>query len=478
MKREFEEIELGYILARTLRIAESNWKPLLVLVLLVCLATAVVSMVLEPEYSVSTVIEPGIIGTDEQGHIMSNDTASNMAEKIRRGALTHHIIQSLDLDPQEYAEKLVFSTTLTGDAERTPRPEFRSVVVSYRTPDTEMGKKILAALTEGLRQEKDAYVQSLQKDLKAEISLKKNAIERVDGEIVKTELEIARKENDTVGLRIKQKNLASAIMAAQQKAIQIESKMADVDQDIRIQENEITALEADNLRLEESVRIATTEIQEQSGYLARVRELEAKIAADQIERAENAGTNILAPSILLNYIQSENFLKAQQISDDIFEKRMAQQQHKADLAANMAGIETLRHEIVKLTNQKEKALLADKRIAEAEVEKLTLEQKEGVEKEIAAAQIDIREFKAEKDVDLPLLKRDLADEIAGLEAERDRVFALKVVQPPTSSIRPVFQKKRQMVVSALVFSAFIGLILIAVKEVFMHYWRMTARERE
>ncbi|MDL2124736.1 MAG: Wzz/FepE/Etk N-terminal domain-containing protein [Deltaproteobacteria bacterium] len=79
-----------------------KWKWMIILITLVCIVAAgVVSFMMPKIYKVSTAIEPGIIGMEENGSPIYLDSAGNMKAKIESGVYNSQILKNLNIDSRK-----------------------------------------------------------------------------------------------------------------------------------------------------------------------------------------------------------------------------------------------------------------------------------------------------------------------------------------------------------------------------------------
>ncbi|MCK4619570.1 MAG: hypothetical protein KAT52_06470 [Desulfobacterales bacterium] len=79
-----------------------KWKWMIILITLVCIVAAgVVSFMMPKIYKVSTAIEPGIIGMDENGSPIYLDSAGDMKAKIESGVYNSQILKNLNIDSRK-----------------------------------------------------------------------------------------------------------------------------------------------------------------------------------------------------------------------------------------------------------------------------------------------------------------------------------------------------------------------------------------
>jgi len=441
-------IFLGYLDALIKR-----WLPVTLFVLICAIVVGVISFRMTPSYEITATIEPGVIGKDSYNRILYNETAENLANKVRRGAYTNSVFTALRLNPKE--ENVKFTTRYLSKEQ--------SVVVSFVTTKIELGKKIMRELINQISLEKKVYINNIRAEYDVEIGMKENMIKNLEGEIKKVGESIALQNNEILGLGISQKDTEQDIKKQQITLEEIKISIETINVSIRIKENEKDSfnkkIESEdeligllNKRIEE-VNKQVDEVKDNTNGILKERQ---KVLETEVAQPTDALSMLLYTTTIQQSIAYFNSLQ-----DQLHSLRTEVEEHKRSIEDFQKEIKNLDEEITTLKIKRDKTLENDKKTVETDIEKLKIVKDESIPKEITERKIQIAKLELEKTVTLVAQINDAKQEIEGLKIEKEMVYPLKVIQEPTSSIYPVKPKKKMNVLAAIIASlAFVCSLVI------------------
>jgi LPS O-antigen subunit length determinant protein (WzzB/FepE family) len=189
-----------------------RWKYLIFIGTLVCAITAaVVSLNMTKIYSITTVLQPGILKVTEADKTVYIDSPENIKTVIETGALNGHLLKNVQFPNMEKQPTSVeFKVTIPKNT--------NALEVVYETPYVDIGLQIMKNLNEGLleryarlvgyyREKQDlemAQRMSLINDQKATLDATKKEIHILDKTIGEMEAEVRLVKENTASL-IKQR---------------------------------------------------------------------------------------------------------------------------------------------------------------------------------------------------------------------------------------------------------------------------------
>lgn len=188
-----------------------KWKYLIFIGTLVCAVTAaVISFQMPRIYEVSMIIEPGIIGMQNNGNPVFMDMV-NMKEKIKNNVYNSRILKRLNID--------IRPTQLEFKVANLKKSQLVRIFSEYEQDKTETGKKVLAQLAVEIAYDVENIFKPKKDDLDRRILLKLGDIQEKKNQIKlqetilknirerKTELiQELRKVKDNTESLIQQKN--------------------------------------------------------------------------------------------------------------------------------------------------------------------------------------------------------------------------------------------------------------------------------
>jgi len=168
-----------------------KWKWMIILVTVVCaLVAGVISMTLPEVYRISAIIEPGTIGTNQDGELIYIDEPSNIQSRIEEGAFNLRILRSLGLNPKK--EKGIPDL----QASNPKGSKLVKIASEYEFARTDLGLKAMNRLLEELAGQYQELVDLKRKDIEKQIMLNKSEIEKKNNKIrlVRENITISKEE--------------------------------------------------------------------------------------------------------------------------------------------------------------------------------------------------------------------------------------------------------------------------------------------
>lgn len=212
-----------------------KWKWLIILGTFVCMVVAgVVSFRMPEVYEVSTTIEPGIVGEDNEGNFMYIDSTDNIKGKIKRGLYNRRIQEALGLNPLETVIEIKVGSERGAN--------FIKASSEWKETKAELGQKTLSLLLAFLSEDYKNIVEQRKGDYEKQVLMKQNQIKEIetqrkdiDKQILIKLNEIEHQKND---IKLNEANLK--IIRERQKTLLQEIKnVKDNTEDIIRQRNDV-----------------------------------------------------------------------------------------------------------------------------------------------------------------------------------------------------------------------------------------------
>ena len=160
-----------------------KWKYLIIVgTFTFALASGIISLYLEKIYSVSMVIQPGILRIKDEGEHDYIDSANNIKALIEAGTFNNPILNSLNNNMDNIPNELEFKITLPSNS--------NTIKIIYETGNIEQGKAIQNHLKNLLLRKYSKLVQYFQNDISMQLNLKKAEIKKIEASEIYSESNI------------------------------------------------------------------------------------------------------------------------------------------------------------------------------------------------------------------------------------------------------------------------------------------------
>ena len=366
-----------------------KWRYLVLVGTLVCaVAAAVISLNMTKVYGIETVIQPGILRVTEDGKISYIDSPQNIKSLIETGAFDDQVLKNPNVSGKEdLPEELEFDATI-------PK-KTNAVEVLYKTPDVDIGLRIVDNLNKALSKRYGNLINYYQKNYDNEIRSKLNEGLKLNEKTTKAMHAISTAETKK-DEALEQKANKRATMQAQ-----IDAK----NKQIRNLNQRISDVELELNRVAKNTDLM---IEERNRFLAS-KETEKNILASVIY-SNTIQQNISYLNSLRSSISSTNH--------QIFQENVGIEQ----LGNGIKDLETEQESLVKLTRY-----------------------------EVEALKSEMEDLETEKEF--------IQEEINGIKFKKNNIQNIQIIKPPKRSISPIKPKIRLNVMLAGVVGLFLTLFL-------------------
>jgi uncharacterized protein involved in exopolysaccharide biosynthesis len=420
---------------------------------IITLAVLAISMAKPKTYSVSMVLQPGIIELKPDGKTIYTDSISSLKNLIGSGAFNQKIIDEIGLpDGQKGFAGINFQVPKEDNRVRYLRPELqpKTLRISSMTTDPEHGVKALNALGQKLLQHYQSIINQYQQNFDMQIKAKLKDIEKTTNKIAAIKIEIS---SLTTQNRFNIKKTLNSVTALEAENIALEAdnkaKLAAVRNQIASTKAQQEAAKKIIANIKQRISGINKEIERISMDSDRLFEERKKILA-----TSGSENQALSAVIYSNTIQQNiSYLNSLQNRVNEGTTRIYNENLKLEQMTN--SIMELEAQFTNIEEQsKFKRAKINVQIVELKDKKENL--KKELANEIKALETKIKDLQADESF--------LSDQIESLNYKKGNLQNIKILRPakaPLSHIKPGIKRN---VAVAIIGGGFLMLIIVLLME--------------
>ncbi|MBC8434428.1 MAG: hypothetical protein H8D96_21175 [Desulfobacterales bacterium] len=398
-----------------------KWKWRIILITFVCMVAAgVVSFNMPRIHEVSMIIEPAVIGMQENGNPLFLDLV-NMKGKIENGLYNTRILNRLNINPR--------LTQLGFKVVNPKNTKLIKISSEWEQDKISTGTKILAQLAAEMAYDAEKALQSKKEDLDMQITVKQNEIATIETQRKDIGKQIATKLNEIAKIETQRKDLDKQILL----------KLSD----IQGKKNQIKLQQAILKNIGERKTELIQEVKQVKNNTERL--IQQK---NRVVEGKSSEENV---SLLLYFTTvQQNVAYFNQLNDRLNNLKSNEDRIGAEIEKLEKDINDINTAIERLKIQKTEGLKANANDINTEIERLKIQKTEGLQANV----------------------NDIKIEIERLNIKKSYIENIKVLKEPESSEFPIKPKKKRNVVLA----GAVGFMLAVFMAFFVEYLQKAREE--
>ncbi len=398
-----------------------KWKWRIILITFVCMVAAGVASFKMPRiYEVSMIIEPGVIGVQENGNPIFLDLLS-MKGKIENGLYNTRILNRLNINPRP--------TQLEFKVVNPKNTKFIKISSEWEQEKIVTGTKILAQLTAELTYDGKKNIRLKKEDLDAQIAMKQNEIATIETQRKDMDKQIAMKINEIANIKTRRKDMDKQVLL----------KLSD----IQGKKNQITMQQAILKNIGERKTKLIQEVKQVNNNTESLVKQKNRVVKD------NSSKNNLSLLLYFTTVQ-QSVAYRNQLNDQLNYLESKEENIKAEIGTLEKNINDINTEIERLKIQKLEGLKVNINNIKTAIERLKIQKTEGLQAKI----------------------NDIKIEIERLNIKKSYIENVKMLNEPESSKFPIKPKKKRNVALA----GAVGFMLAVFMAFFVEYIQKAREE--
>ena len=483
-----------------------KWKWMIILITFVCMVTAgVVSFKMPRIHEISMIIEPAVLGMQENGNPIFMDLV-HMKGKIDSGIYNSRILKRLNINPR--VKQLEFKAV---NLENTKLIKIHS---EWEHDKILTGTKILAQLAAEMAYDAEKVLLSIKGDIDKQIEMKQNEIVNIETERKDLDKQIAVKLNEIAKIETERKDFDKQIEMKQNEIAITEMERKDIDKQIEMKQNEIAITEMERKDIDKQIALKLNEIAKidmerkdfdkqillklsdiqgtknqiklQEAILKNIGERKTELIREvqqvknntesliqqknRVVEGKSNGENV---SLLLYFTTvQQNVAYFNQLNDRINDLKSNEDRIRAEIEKFEKVINDINTSIERLKIQKTEGLQKKINDINTAIERLKIQKTEGFQTKINDINTEIEWLKIQKAEGLQTKINDIKIEIERLGRKKSYIENIKMLKEPEASEFPVKPRKKSQVALAGV----VGFMLALFMAFFVEYLQKSRKE--